>query len=262
LSWEVSVSGEESVVTVNRQGAVARVAVGKGDRANALGTSGWQELAARMGELAGDDALGAVVVTGSGGSSFSSGSQLTEWIGAQDDEVDASFVAMEEALSAVERVPVPVIAEVRGAALGAGCQLACACDLRIVGRHAKLGMPVARWGILVPPVFAARLALVTGSAAARDLLFTGRIVGGEEALRLGLASLCVAEGDLDRETTAVVEAILAHPLPAVRAAKSAVDALVSADRERLRGLPSGPAADYQSLQSGLIASPWSREPAS
>jgi enoyl-CoA hydratase/carnithine racemase len=245
-------------VTVDRQGPVAYVSVGSGDRANALGTPGWLELADRMNALADDDALAAVVITGAGGMSFSAGSQLSEWLGAPEEDVDASFVAMEEALGAVERLPVPVVASVRGVALGAGCQLACACDLRIVGRHAKLGMPVARWGILVPPAFAARLALVVGSATARDLLLTGRVVGGQEALRLGLASVCVDDVDLVRETTAVVESFVSHPLPAVRAAKKAVDALVSTDRERMRGLSTGPATDYGSLQSGLAARPWNR----
>jgi enoyl-CoA hydratase len=240
-------------VSVTREGVLATVTVGRGDRTNALATDDWLALAVVMRDLGEDDDLGAVVITGSGGASFSAGSQMTEWIGAAAADVERSFAAMEAALTAVESLPVPVVAQIRGAALGAGCQLACACDLRVIGRHARIGMPIARWGILVPATFAARVALLTGPAVARDLLLTGRAVGGEEALRLGLASVCVAEGQLERQTASVVGSMLAHPPVAIRAAKRAVDTLVGAERERLRGLPLGPSADYASLQVGLSA---------
>lgn len=240
-------------VQVERDGPLALVRVGSGNRANALQTRDWLSLAEACAELAADDGLGAVIVTGSGTTSFSSGSEMSEWIGAQPAAVEQSFAAMESALTAVESLPVPVIAEVRGAALGAGCQLACACDLRMVGSHVKMGMPIARWGILVPPTFAARISLLTGPAVARDLLLTGRMVDGQEAVRIGLASYCTSEARLEQETRNLVGTILAHPPAAVRAAKRAVDALIAPERERLRSLPSGPAADYPSLQTGLTS---------
>jgi len=245
------VAAGQGPVQVSRSGRLARVDVGSGDRPNALGTDDWWALAAAVHELALDDELGAVVIAGAGGSSFSAGSRVSEWIGAEPDDVDRSFVAMEAALRAVEDLPVPTVAQVRGAALGAGCQLACACDLRIVGRHARLGMPVARWGVLVPVTFAHRLAVLTGPGVARDLLLTGRIVGGEEAARLGLATQCVPEPDLERSTRDVVQAILVHPQSAVRSAKHAVDLLLAAERDRLRALPIGPTADYNELQNRL-----------
>ncbi|HET9658431.1 MAG TPA: enoyl-CoA hydratase/isomerase family protein [Kineosporiaceae bacterium] len=253
---------DSAAVTVNRQDALAVVSVGPGDRTNALGTEDWLRLAAVMRELATDDELRAVVVTGRDGSSFSAGSQVSEWIGAEEADVERSFAAMEEALTAVEDLPVPAIAQVRGAALGAGCQLACACDLRVIGRHARIGMPIARWGILAPPTFAARIALLTGPGVARDLLLTGRLLGGEEALRLGLASACVAESRLEGETRSLVQAITAHPARAVRAAKRAVDTVVSAERERLRSLPPTPSVDLPSLRTGLatLLPPAAREP--
>jgi enoyl-CoA hydratase/carnithine racemase len=114
-------------------------------------------------------------------------------------------------------------------------------------------MPVARWGILVPPAFAARISLLTGPAVARDLLFTGRLVDGGEAVRLGLASSHVPEAELDEAVAAVVASITAHPPAAIRAAKRAVDTLLAPVRDHLARTPIGPAADYASMQAGLAS---------
>lgn len=241
----------DGAIGVRRDGAVAHVRVGTGRRANALTTRDWQALAAAFEALAEDPSLRAVVVSGRGSATFSAGSDMREWLSADPAEIDASFAAMESALSAVERVPVPVVAQVRGSAVGAGCQLACACDLRIVADDARIGMPIARWGILVPPAFAARVALLTGPATARDLLLTGRLVDGAEAVRLGLATASVPAADLDTATTDLVASITAHPPAAIRAAKRAVDTVIAPTRDRLHRLPAGPAADYDSMQLGL-----------
>lgn len=240
-----------SAIAIRRDGAVATVLVGTGRRANALSTHDWEALATVFDGLAQDPSLGAVVVTGRGTNTFSAGSDMREWLSADPAEIDGSFAAMESALSAVERLPVPVVAQVRGSAVGAGCQLACACDLRIVADDARVGMPIARWGILVPPAFAARIALLTGPATARDLLLTGRLVDGAEAVRLHLATSSVPAADLDTATAGLVAAITAHPPAAIRAAKRAVDTIVAPTRERLQRLPAGPAADYDSMRHSL-----------
>ena len=238
-------------VSVRRDGAVATVLVGTGRRANALTTRDWLALAALCDKLAEDPSLGAVVVVGRGSATFSAGSDMREWLTADPEEVDASFAAMEVALSAVECIPVPVVAQIRGSAVGAGCQLACACDLRIVAEDARMGMPIARWGILVPPAFAARLALLAGPATARDLLLSGRLVEGTEAVRLGLATACVRAEDLDTATAELVASITRHPPAAIRAAKHAVDTVLAPIRDRLHRVPVGPAADYDSMRSSL-----------
>ncbi|MBC2867090.1 enoyl-CoA hydratase/isomerase family protein [Streptomyces mexicanus] len=246
-------TGGSGAVGVQRDGGVATVRVGTGRRANALAGRDWRALATLFEDLADDPTLGAVVLSGAGGSFFSAGSDMREWLSADPADIDAAFAAMESALTAVERLPVPVVARVRGTAAGAGCQLACACDLRVVADDARLGMPVARWGILVPPAFAARISLLTGPAVARDLLFTGRLVDGREAVRLGLASSHVPEAELDEAVAAVVASITAQPPAAIRAAKRAVDTLLAPVRDHLARTPIGPAADYASMQAGLAS---------
>ncbi|POX47210.1 enoyl-CoA hydratase-related protein, partial [Streptomyces sp. Ru72] len=95
----------DGAISVRRDGAVATVRVGTGRRANALATRDWRALADVVDALAQDPSLGAVVVTGRGSATFSAGSDMREWLSAEPAEVDASFAAMESALSAVERLP-------------------------------------------------------------------------------------------------------------------------------------------------------------
>jgi enoyl-CoA hydratase/carnithine racemase len=239
-------------VGLHREGPVATVRVGTGHRANALGGDDWRALADLFDGLGRDPSLGAVVVAGQG-ATFSAGSDMREWLGADPGRIDDAFAAMETALTAVERLPVPVVAQVRGAAVGAGCQLSCACDLRVVADDARMGMPVARWGILVPPSFAVRLSVLVGPARARDLLYTGRLVDGVEATAMGLATVHVPAEELEDTTARLVRSVTAHPPAAIRAAKRSVDTLLDPVRDRLRAAPPGPAADYDSMQSGLTA---------
>ncbi|MGD0559026.1 MAG: enoyl-CoA hydratase/isomerase family protein [Streptosporangiaceae bacterium] len=236
------------MIEVARGDGIARLTLGDGKRANALGSDDWARLVAIADELGADDSLRVVVVSGSGRSPFSSGSDMREWIDATPEDVDSSFHLMEQACEAIERLPVPVIASVRGVAAGAGCQLACACDLRIVGERAKIGMPIARWGILVSPAFAARLVVLAGPDTARELLYTGRLLTGPEAVGRGLATRCVPERDLERVTDEFAAMIAAQPAAAIRAAKRAVEATLAPTRLAVSAQQATKSADYAGLR--------------
>lgn len=125
---------------------------------------------------------------------------MTDWVDADSAYVEKSFARMEEAFSAIEDCPVPVVAEIRGVAAGAGCQLALACDLRLMADSARIGMPIARLGILASPAFAARMVALTGPSVARELLYTGRLVDARTAVELGLADHQVPEAQLTDRT--------------------------------------------------------------
>lgn len=125
---------------------------------------------------------------------------MTDWVDADSAYVEKSFAHMEEAFSAIEDCPVPVVAEIRGVAAGAGCQLALACDLRLMADSARIGMPIARLGILASPAFAARMVALTGPSVARELLYTGRLVDARTAVELGLADHQVPEAQLTDRT--------------------------------------------------------------
>ena len=239
-------------VSVTRDGPVASVTIGDGSRHNVLGDAGWAALGSAFRTLAGDPELRAVVLTGNG-KSFSAGFDVGEWENAAPGTVDGSFALMEAACAAIEELPVPVVAKVSGVAAGGGCQLALACDLRVFGQHALIGMPVARWSILTSPSFATRLSLLAGAGAARDLLYTGRLVGTAEAARLGLVTRSVPEARLDSAVAALVGAITVHPPAAIRAAKRAVSTGLGPVIDAARSAPAGPSVEFRPFRQGIEA---------
>lgn len=237
-------------VSLERDGDIAVVTLGTGDRRNALGTADWLALGDTFLGLHGDEALRVVVVRGAG-EYFSSGSDMREWLEVDVDHVDASFAAMERALQAIEATPVPVVAEIRGIAAGAGCQVALACDIRVMARSAKIGMPIARLGILASPAFAARLIAAAGPALARDLLYTGMLLKAETALRCGLTSLCVDDDALADATQRMVERIASQPPQAIRAAKRAVSEVIDPLRALSAENPNDHAVAFDEFKQGI-----------
>lgn len=208
-------------VTVHADTPCPEVVIGDGTKRNALHGWGWTELRRTVEALAEDSSVPAIVLRGAGGT-FCAGSDLTEWVDADIDTVEDSFARMEAAFTAVERCPVPVLAEISGVAAGAGCQLALACDLRLMSENARIGMPIARLGINAGTAFAARMSVLIGPARTRRMLYTGRLLDGKEAEDCGLADVAAPEDELAAHTADMLEAITAQPPTAIRAAKHAV----------------------------------------
>ncbi len=239
-------------VSMENGGRVARVVIGPGVRRNALTSGGWAGIERTVRRLAADDALRVVVVEGASGW-FSAGSDIREWQGAALDDVKLSFARMEAACTAIEEIPVPVIAKVRGSAAGAGCQLALACDMRVFSDNASIGMPIAVLGILVSPSFANRLAARASSGVARELLYTGRMVGAAEAVRLGLANACIPGEDLDEHVDHVVDSILRGSGAAIRAAKTAVSRVEAPARIAAHAAAGGMPVSFDDFTKGIDA---------
>jgi enoyl-CoA hydratase len=237
------------VLRLERDGRVARLIVGSGVRRNALSSGGWAGIARAVRQLAGKDAIEAVVLEGAA-AWFCAGSDIREWEDASPEDVELSFELMEAACSAIEELPVPVIAKVRGPAAGAGCQLALACDIRILAAGATMGMPIARLGILVSPAFANRLAAHGGDSVARELLYTGRMVRAQEAVRLGMANASVPGEQLDHSVEALVDAILRMSGASVRAAKRVLRELGAPARATALAM-SGPPVDDGDFRRGV-----------
>ena len=225
---------------------VAVLTIGSGRRRNALTSAGWRLLEQRTGDVASLPSVRAVLVRGEGGT-FCAGSDMTEWADAGPDAVEESFARMEAAFRAIEQCPVPVVAEVRGVAAGAGCQLALACDLRLMADSARIGMPIARLGILPSPAFAARLINLAGPSLARRLLYTGRLLDAPAAVTAGLADEHVPDAELAERINGLLAEITSQPTAAVRAAKSAVTAATAALPQR----PPGPVVSYQDFRRGV-----------
>jgi enoyl-CoA hydratase len=196
------------------------------DRRNSMSeamTASWSRL---IQDLRRDDCLAAVVVTGAG-SAFNAGGDLS-WIvsepGASVSDLRARMLKFYRSWLSIKTLEVPTIAAINGPAIGAGFALALACDIRYIAQDAKVGVPFTGLGLHPGMATTWSLPDVAGSAVARDLLLTGRIIEGAEAVTLGLASLC-----------APADEVLVHALDAARriatAAPVATRLLVTALRD-------------------------------
>ena len=206
--------------TLHIEEDVARLTIGNGSRRNALGVTDWTRLRRLADGLSLYPDVKVVLVRGAA-ATFSAGSDIREWSQARPAEVDASFQAMEAALQAVESIEVPTIAVIEGVAAGAGCELALACDLRLMASSARLGMPILQLGILPSPAFTLRLSALAGPARTRELLYTGRLLDSEQAERYGLATEVVDDSDLDARLADLVSAITSQPRTALVVTKAA-----------------------------------------
>ena len=183
-------------VDVARSGAVAVVTIDRPDALNALDVPTLTELRDRLAEVAQDDAVRAVVLTGAGEKAFVAGADIKYMSGLDSGGAKAWGALGHEAGLLLETMPKPTIAAINGFALGGGCELALACDLRYAASRAKLGQPEINLGIVPGWGGTQRLARVCGIGVAKDLIFSGRTVDAEEALRIGLVN-AVADPVLD-----------------------------------------------------------------
>ncbi|GAA2362747.1 enoyl-CoA hydratase/isomerase family protein [Saccharopolyspora halophila] len=236
-------------VEVVTRGPVSELLIGRGTKRNALTGAGWSELAERVAELGRGEDVRVIVIRGRHGT-FCAGSDITEWIDAELDVVEDSFARMESTFRAVEECPVPVLAEVRGIAAGAGCQLALACDLRFMGEQARIGMPITKLGIMCSPAFAARMVGLIGPSLTRQLLYTGALLDAPAATAEGLVDDDLPEADLTSHVTAVANSIANQPRSPVVAAKRAVNAALMPAREATRRNDS-PAVSAPDFRSGI-----------
>ena len=225
------------MIELARDGAVAVVTIDRQDALNTLNVETLTELRDRLRELDGDAGVRAVVLTGAGDKAFVAGADIKYMSGLGPGEAKAWGALGHEAARLLETMPKPTIAAVNGFALGGGCELALACDLRYASSRAKLGQPEINLGIVPGWGGTQRLARVCGIAVAKDLIYTGRTVDAEEALRVGLVN---AIADPVLETALEVARTLSEKAPlALAAAKSLInrapDAL-GAEAEEFGGL--------------------------
>ena len=214
------------------RGAVGWLRLNRPAKLNAQTPLMWTELRELGQALKGDAELRCVVVTGEG-RAFSSGIDLGEITsatglasatGTAADSLAAMIRRGQEAFTWLTAARFPSIAAIRGYALGAGLQLALACDLRIAARGAAFGALEFRYGLLPDLGGTAWLPRLVGPAKAKELVFTAARVDADEALRIGLVNRVVDDAELDPGVAALAEMLAAQPPLAVAGAKRAIDA--------------------------------------
>ena len=216
-------------VEITREGAVAVVTISRPEALNALNTQTNEELLAAVRELSADESVRAVVLTGAGEKAFVAGADIAEM---KDFTAERGrrFGALGQAvMSGIEGSPQPWIAAVNGFALGGGCELALACDIRIASENAKFGQPEINLGITPGFGGTQRLPRAVGDGWAKYLVLSGRHVRADEALRIGLVQAVVTKDELMTQAMQLAEELAGKSPLAMRYCKAAVLAASNSD---------------------------------
>jgi enoyl-CoA hydratase len=208
----LSVENSVAVITVNRP-----------DKRNSLNGAVRRELIEALDRLRDDETARVVVITGAGDKAFIAGADIGEF--AERTPVQQRAVMAERRIfDEIAEFPKPVIAMINGFALGGGCELALACDIRVAGKSAKLGQPEIKLGIIPGGGGTQRLPRIVGVGTAMRLILTGELISAEEAARIGLVDVLVDDADLRAKTMEIANAMAAQSPLTLRLAKTAVRA--------------------------------------
>ena len=203
---------------------VAVLTVNRADKLNALNRSLLEELGIALDEIAANDAVRALVITGAGTKAFVAGADIMEIAALEGHEAARDFATFGQSIfTRIERLTIPVIMAINGYALGGGCELALCGDIRLASETAQLGQPEINLGVIPGYGGTQRLARIIGRDRAKGLIFTGERVGAEDALRLGLVDRVVPQTTLMDEAISLAVALAGKAPRALALAKIAIN---------------------------------------
>lgn len=189
---------------------IAVVTLFNPEKLNAVTAAMWRRLALVFADIGADAALRCVIVQGYG-RAFAAGGDLEEFRSARatPDQALVYHEAVGAALTAIARCPVPTVAQILGPCVGGGLEIAAACDLRVAGESARFGAPIAKLGFSMYPGEMAGLLRIAGPAVVAEILLEGRLLTAREACARNLVTRVVADDEVERETLATVNRIVA-----------------------------------------------------
>lgn len=214
-------------IIFEKDGNIALITLNRPEVRNALDPQTWGEIRAAIRECRQDNDVLAVIITGAGGKAFASGADIRSIRERKTLAVLKSET--QETLNEIENLDRPVIAAIDGYALGGGCELAMACDIRIATDRSKLGLPELNLGIIPGAGGTQRMQRLVGIGRAKELIFTGDIIGAEEAERFGLVNKVVSPENLMPAAREMTAKIVAKGPVAVRLAKAAINVGANTD---------------------------------
>lgn len=215
-------------VRVEREDGVAVMTIDRQEKLNALDRQVVEEIGQSLLELEAEEPR-AIVVTGAGERAFIAGADIRAMSVMDPIEAKRFSEIGHAAMALLDRSPVPTIAAVNGFALGGGCEVALACDVRIAAENATFGFPEVGLGILPGMGGTQRLPRLIGPALAKELIFTGRRIGADEARELGLVNRVVGQGEALSAAKELAAEISANGPLAVRHAKAAANRALDVD---------------------------------
>jgi enoyl-CoA hydratase len=221
----ISIDKEIAVITINRPKFL-----------NALNSEVLRELLEAVDLIDQDPLFRAVIVTGAGEKAFAAGADIAEMQHKDVLEARAFATLGNKTFSKLESINKPVIAAVNGFALGGGCELAMACDIRIAGNKAKFGQPEVGLGIMAGFGGSQRLARLVGTGIAKEILFTGDLINAERAYEIGLVNQVVDSTEVLEEAKKMAKTIAAKSPLGIGFSKKSINEGVNLDLERALSL--------------------------
>ena len=212
-----------STILIERDERVAILTINRPDKLNSLNQAVRDDMVKILGELAGDDSVGVVVITGAGEKSFVAGADITEFVGRSPIQ-QREAMEFPRVFDAMTSFPKPVIAMINGFCLGGGCEMSLSCDIRIASDKARFGQPEINLGLIPGGGGTQRLPRQVGLGQAMKLILTGDLIKADEALRIGLVDEVVPHDELREKTLEMAKKIASKSPLTLRIAKEAVRA--------------------------------------
>jgi enoyl-CoA hydratase len=215
----------------DRRGPAAVITFNRPHARNAMTFAMYEELYGRCDEVDADDDVRVLVLRGAGGKAFVSGTDIRQFLDFDSGRTGVEYEAeIDRYVGRLDALRKPAIALVEGYAVGAGLAIAAACDLRVCTPGAQFGLPIARTlGNCLSMAGYARLVAILGEARTKDIVFTARMVGADEALAAGLVSAVVADDAIEEQVLALAERVAAHAPITLRVTKEALRRLRAAN---------------------------------
>ena len=213
----------DGTLLLEKSDGIALITINNPQVLNAMTVASYELLEQMLTGLETDSSVGVVLLTGAGDKAFVAGGDIRylETLGVEGGREIALLA--HRVYDRIEAFPKPVIAVINGYALGAGCELAMACDLRIAAESARLGQPEVKLGIIPGFGGTQRLSRLIGKGRAKELIFTGEMIDAREAWRIGLVNRVVPADRLLEEARAVAAKMLDKSSSAIRIAKEAIE---------------------------------------
>lgn len=210
-------------VVFNKDDGVAIITINRPKSLNALNYETLKELDSALDKAEDDKDVKVVIITGSGEKAFVAGADIAEMRNMTPLEAKKFSEYGQSVFRKIETLSKPVIAAVNGFALGGGCELSMACDIRIASKNAKFGQPEVGLGIIPGFSGTQRLPRIIGTSKAKELIFTGEMINSDEAYRIGLISKVVELSDLIEESKKLAKTMMSKSQIAISLAKEAIN---------------------------------------
>lgn len=214
---------------LTKEGEIAIVSINRPQALNAMNTEVLSEMSQMMSDLENDESINVIILTGSGEKAFVAGADIGAMSKLTPMEGREFGQRGQRVLAKIENLKKPVIVAINGFALGGGCEIAMACDIRIASDKARIGQPEVNLGIIPGFGGTQRLPRLVGIGKAKELIFTGDMIDANEALRIGLVDKVVPHDKLMEEAKKMAKNIAGKGQAAIRLAKSAINNGVNAD---------------------------------